>query len=270
MRVGILGLLHESNTFLPGNTTWQHFEADVLAHGQQVRQQFATAPHEIGGFFSGLEQTGIEAVPIFAARALPYGVIVAEAFERLKQEILKGLEQAGPLDGLLVAPHGATVSLSAPDADGDWLELVRNTVGPTMPIVGTIDSHGNLSRRMTSACDVLIAYRTNPHVDQFERGIEAAQLLSQILQNKKRATMAAELLPMAVSIECQCDYEHPCRTLHELAEEIRHQPGVLSASVVVGFPYADVAEMGSSVIVVTDDDKPMAITGIDPKMRRIE
>jgi len=258
MRVGIIGLLQESNTFLPGETSWEHFEADVLARGTEVVAQFEAAQHEIGGFLEGLQQATIETVPIFVARALPFGIVGADCFARLREEILSGIRDAGPLDGMLVAPHGATVSRSARDADGSWLALVRQTVGSKMPILGTIDPHANLSQQMVAACDSLVAYRTNPHIDQRQRGLETALLMQRVLSEGIRPTMAAELLPMAISIECQCDYEEPCSTLHQLAEEIRAKPGVLSASIVLGFPYADVEEMGSAVIVVTEDDQQLA------------
>jgi len=120
-RVGIVGLLHESNTFVEGRTKLADFSADLLAEGEAVRAKMANAPHEIGGFFEGLDATGIEAVPIFAARALPYGTIDAESFSTLRRQMIEGIREAGALDGILAAPHGATVAEDALDADGTWL-----------------------------------------------------------------------------------------------------------------------------------------------------
>jgi microcystin degradation protein MlrC len=94
------------------------------------------AHHEVGGFFEGLYVEGIEAVPIFAARALPYGTISKKAFDQLLESLFLLVEQAGPLDGYLVAPHGATVSEEYPDADGFWLSELRNMVGDEKPIIG--------------------------------------------------------------------------------------------------------------------------------------
>src|SRR6187397_166965 len=105
MRVGIIALLQESNTFLAERTTLAHFEADLLAEGEEVRRRLAPAPHEVGGFFAGLAEAGIEAVPIFAARALPFGVVAADAFDALMTRLLGQLKRSGPLDGVLVAPH---------------------------------------------------------------------------------------------------------------------------------------------------------------------
>ncbi len=166
--------------------------------------------------------------------------------------MLQQLAAAGPLDGLLVAPHGATVAQSYPDADGAWLTRVRQAVGPDMPIIGTLDPHGNLSEEMVAATNALVSYRTNPHVDQEDRGLEAAAMMVRTLKGEITPVQAACYPPMAINIERQCTSESPCRELVSHFEEVRHRKGVLAASLMLGFPYADVDEMGSSSLVVTD------------------
>lgn len=268
-RVGIIALLQESNTFLSGRTTLGHFRADLLATGPAVREQLAAAHHEVGGFFAGLASAGIEAVPIFAARALPYGTMTAECLEALVGMMTEAMDATGPLDGLLVAAHGATVSEAIPDVDGHWLGLVRRRF-PTLPIIGTIDPHANLSAAMIAATDALVAYRTNPHVDQRDRGLEAATLMARTLAGEIRPRQAAVAPGLAINIECQDPAAFPCLPHYEAAARLREPfaalaPGqpvargvVLSTSVVLGFPYADVPEMGSSAIVVTNDDADAA------------
>src|ERR1043165_7250432 len=118
MRVGIVALLHESNTFIRQPTTLAHFEQGLILDAESVRQRLADSHHEIGGFFEGFQAQGIEAVPIFAARGPPYGIVEADAFENLLARMAVALDRAGNLDGLLVAPHGATVSGRQSDADG--------------------------------------------------------------------------------------------------------------------------------------------------------
>ena len=258
MRVGILALLHESNTFISAPTTLEHFRQNTLLTGSGVREKFTAAHHEVGGFFLGLANAGLEAVPIFAARAMPYGTITAETFDTLLQLMFAELDRAGPLDGLLVAPHGATVSETHRDADGYWLAELRRRVGPKMPICGTLDPHGNLSPQMVAACDALVAYRTNPHLDQRARGEEAAALLARTLRGEIRPTMAASFPRVAINIERQLTSESHCVALYSLADEELRRPGVLSNSVMLGFPYADVAEMGSAFITVTHNDAPLA------------
>src|SRR5262245_29951725 len=257
MRVGIVSLMHESNTFLRAPTTLAHFEHDQLLCGQDVRR-LEGSHHEIGGFFAGLKEAGIEAVPVFAARAIPSGTITAQTFRHLIGMMHDQLDRAGDLDGLLVAPHGAAVSEAEPDADGWWLEEMRCRYPAKVPIIGTLDPHGNLSAKMIEATDALISYRTNPHLDQRERGLEAARLLARTLRGEIRPTQAAAFPPMAINIERQRTSEMPCLEQYQFADSMLKRPKVLANSLMLGFPYADVAEMGSAMLVVTDDDRAMA------------
>lgn len=258
MRVGIIALLHESNTFISQPTTLREFEENVLLTGEAIRERMAGTKHEVGGFFAGLDEAGATTVPIFAARALPYGTVQAEAYADLIRRLDEALDRTEHLDGILVAPHGATVSEEHRDADGYWLQHLRYRFGYELPIIGTIDPHTNLSPLMIDSTDALAAYRTNPHVDQLERGREAAELMLRTLQKKIVPTQAAVYPPMAINIEAQNTSEEPCVGLYQMAEDVRRRPGVLSVSIVLGFPYADVAEMGSSVIVVTDNQPSLA------------
>ncbi len=258
MRIGVIGLLHESNTFVTRPTTLENFHDAVVLAGDAIRPAFDGAHHEIGGFLAGIDAAGETAVPIFVARALPAGTITAEAFDELTSQLLAALDQVGPLDGLLVAPHGATVAANWPDADGHWLSLVRERVGDSMPIVGTIDAHANLSPLMVNSVDALIAYRSNPHLDQRDRGLEAATLLVRTLRGEVRPTMAASFPPLAISIEQQETAAPHFAPHYDFADGQLDQAGVLSNSIVLGFPYADVAEMGSATIAVTDNDPSLA------------
>lgn len=258
MRIGIIAFLHESNTFSSQPTTLDSFRGDLLLTGPSIHSAMAYSHHEVGGFFEGLQLAGAEAIPLFAARALPAGTIVGRDFQTLMQMLLTSLDQAGPLDGILVAPHGATVSEEHRDADGYWLKALRDRVGASVPIIGTLDAHANLSEQMVLSCNALVAYRTNPHLDQRQRGLEAANLLVKTVQQQIKPTMAAAFPPMAISIDRQCTSEAHLIPLYEAADRQLENESVLSNSILLGFPYADVAEMGASVIVVTDDDPSLA------------
>jgi microcystin degradation protein MlrC len=258
MRVGIIALQHESNTFAPGLTTLEHFEQGALLSGSAIRDAYASSHHEVGGFFAGLADEQIEAVPIFLAWALPGGVVAARTLEKLLARMSDELKAAGELDGLLVAPHGAGVAENAPDMDGAWLRELRSRVGPRLPIVGTLDLHANLTETMVRATNALVAYRTNPHLDQRDRGIEAARILARMLKGKCRPTQAAAYPPLAINIERQNTSSSPCRECYEALGDLMADRRVLLASLLLGFPYADVREMGTSVLVVTDDDPDLA------------
>jgi len=259
MRIGIICIKHESNTFLPQPTTLEYFKQDLFLQGEDIRRQYSTAHHEVGGFLQGIKEAGHEAVPLVLFAAGPAGVIPAETLDELWRLTLEQFKAKGPFDAILVAPHGAAVAEgSRHDMDGWWLTELRKLVGPKVPIVGTIDPHCNLTETMVTACDFLTAYRENPHIDMRQRGLEAAGVLARMLKGEVQPTMRGAFPRIAINIEAQGTREEPMLTLIRELDKIRAMPAVLSASVVMGFPYADVPEMGTSFIVVTNNDAKLA------------
>ena len=265
MRVGIISVIHESNTFIHTPTTIDLFRRDALLTGQAVTDLFQGGRHEISGFLEGLDEAGIEAVPLFYASTPPLGRITQDTCETLIGLMFERLDGAGPLDGMLVAPHGANAGEGHDyhDLDGFWLTRLRETVGPDLPIICTIDPHANLSPRMIAACDATIAYRSNPHLDQKLRGLEAVALMARTLHGEIRPTQAASFPPVAIGIERQSTTSPPCLPMYDLADICLKNPGVLSNSIVLGFPYADVEEMGSAFIAVTDHNPDLAQQIVD-------
>lgn len=258
IRVGLIGLFHESNTFIPEGTTLDQYRQTTFLLGEEIRKQYGNAHHEMTGFLQTLEAAGVEAVPILLAHTAPWGTVTDETRESLWRIIADGLEQAGSLDGILAAPHGAAVSESEPDMDGWWLEMVREKVGKAIPIIATMDPHANLSPAMVNACQALIAYRENPHLDQRQRGVEAAVLMVRTLSREIHPLEAASFPAVAINIERQLTSAEPMRSVQRELDKVRALPGVLSASITLGFPYADIADMGSAFVVVTDNDPKLA------------
>ena len=259
-RVGIISLLHESNTFINQPTNIAHFHSNLMAEGPAVLDAYRGTQHEVGGFIDALAQEpDIETVGIFAARAMPYGTITTECWQELMNCLDRTLSAAGKLDGLLVAPHGATVSQEAPDADGFWLSRVRAALGPKIPIIGTLDLHANVSAEMVAACDALFGYRTNPHLDQRARGLEAGRMMVRTLRGEITPVQQLVQLPLCVNIERQATGEPQGVELWQEADRMaRETPDVLSVSCLYGFPYSDVQEMGGSVIAVCNRDTDLA------------
>lgn len=261
-RIGIIGLLHESNTFINQPTLLQQFREDLLVEGAELVRSLKSSHHEIGGFLDGLSLAArnlpIETVPLIAARATPSGIIEDACFDFLVKSILDSVERQQPLDGLLVAVHGAAVSQSHADADWYWLSLLRQSLGPDKPMIATLDLHANLSQKMVDACDAMIAYRTNPHLDQRERGLEAAKMMVSTLTGKIRPVMAAHFPPLVINIERQSTAEPHLSRHYDFADRLKETPGIISNSILLGFPYADVPEMGCATIAVADGDKRLA------------
>ncbi|MCE2432381.1 MAG: M81 family metallopeptidase [Candidatus Latescibacteria bacterium] len=260
MRVGIIALLHESNTFISTPTTMGSFRQDGIFTGRAMYDHYSGGHHEVSGFLEGLESAGIDALPIFHAATTPSGRITRETCEELMQLMFDEVGAVGDVDGYLVAPHGANSGEGDGyrDLDGHWLSRLREVVGSEKPIICTIDPHANLSPRMVAACDATIAYRSNPHLDQKQRGLEAAALMVRTLKGEVKPVQAGAFPPVGINIERQSTFAPPCLPMYELADEMLKETGVLSNSVVLGFPYADVEEMGSAFVVVTDGDMDRA------------
>lgn len=260
LKIALMGICHESNTFLDKPTTISDFRKGHWLKGQDIRKEYQKAYHEIGGMLEVLDKEGIEVVPVMYAEATPGGIISSETCNTLLEEMMEELEKILPVDGCLVVPHGAAVSETFADMDGHWLSLLRDKIGKKIPIIGTIDPHANMSQLMASSTDALIAYKTNPHVDQRQVGKEAANILVKLLQKKIRPLQLLIEMPLAISIEQQYTENDPCKSLYDYTRQLSRQEGILSVSIVLGFPYADVREMGTSVIIVSDDNEDLALS----------
>ncbi|GEM_PF-33416 len=257
-RVALLGIYHESNTFIDVPTTMLDFEHGHLLVGEAIREEYSSAHHEIGGMLEVMAEEGIEVVPVLFAEATPGGIITHDAYTFLTDRLFKELKKAFPIDACLVAVHGAAVSEYIKDMDGDWLRQLRERVG-SIPIVGTLDLHANISQQMIDATNALVAYKENPHLDQRERGKDAARILVRMLKDQVTVVQHLIQVPVAVSIEQQFTQNEPCKRLYEQASLLGQEKQVLAISVALGFPYADVAEMGTSVLVVTEENEVLAI-----------
>jgi len=259
-RIALLGLYHESNTFIETPTTLDHFQQSHWFFGADIRREYAGAHHEIGGMLAILDACdGVECLPVMYAEATPGGMVTAEAYQYLLDQLMHHLDELGPIDGCMVVPHGAGVSGNQPDMDGHWLGVLRTKLGPAVPIIGTLDPHANVSQAMIDATDALVAYCTNPHIDQRETGRKAAILMLWALQTGQKPVQHLVSLPLVISIEQQHTAQPPCKSVYDYVDLYRQQAGVLSISVLLGFPYADVPEMGSAFIVVTTEDRQQAV-----------
>lgn len=257
-RIGLIGLYHESNTFVPQKTVLDNFKSNRYFKGQTILDEYRTAHHELGGMIEVLEKEGQEIVPIFYAEATPSGTISSEAFEYILNDMMDEVDKVLPLDAIMVGPHGAGVSEDFRDMDGRWLSVLREKVGPEIPLVGTLDLHANVSPLMVSATDALVSYKQNPHVDQRDRGKEAASLLLRHLKKEIRLKQVLTQVPLSISIEQQFTSAEPCVSLYAYANKVSDRDGIVSHSILHGFPYADVEDMGTSIIVVSDNQPELA------------
>ncbi|TDE13521.1 M81 family metallopeptidase [Jiangella asiatica] len=253
LRIALLGLSHEANTFSSHPVDTAATEAATL-RGEEILERHAGGTSTMAGYLTACEAHGVEAVPLVLTNLVPAGPITADALAVRTEELLTALRRSGPFDGVLVDLHGAAVGEDIDDVDGHLLRAIRETVGPDVLVGTSLDLHANVSTAMCEHADVLNTYRTNPHVDAREVAEEVGDLIIRAVRGEIRPTVAHVALPAAVNILCQNTDEPPMRDLIDRARSLMDEPGVLSASVAEGYPYADVPEMGMSVVVITDAD----------------
>lgn len=251
-RIALLGIYHESNTFIGRHTSLADFKSSRWHKGAAIITEYADAHHELGGAIEVFQQHPVELLPVFYAETTPGGRITAEAFSALTDELLRGLTACLPVDACFVVPHGAAVSESHADMDGCWLAMVREKIGDHIPIVGTLDPHANVSPLMIECTDGLFPYQTNPHVDQRETGRKAARFLLDLLDGKISPHQRLLQAPLAISIDQQHTAVEPCQSLYAFARDLENKEGIIAINIVLGFPYADVPEMGTSAIIISE------------------
>lgn len=258
--IAIGGVMHESNTFSSLPTDLAAFEAGNLAIGDEILSIWSEAHHEVAGFIQGASDHGYELYPTLMASATPAGPVTDNAFNELVHSLIQRIKSAPQVDGLLLALHGAMVVESYPDGDGEVLRRLRSELGENLPIVTTLDHHTNVSNKMITASSALVIYKTNPHVDQRQRGLQAAELMMQIVRNEVNPTQALAKPPMIFNILYQNTNTAPMHPILREAKKLESRSDVLVANVAAGYPYADVHEIGPSMVVVTDNNPQLAET----------
>lgn len=262
MRIAVAGFMHESNTFAPLPADLARFREGSLTYGDAVIPIWQEAHHEVGGFIEGAGKFGYELVPVAMAWATPAGPVSDEFFNHFTDALCTGLKLARA-DGVLLALHGAMVTPTYPDADAETLRRVRAAIGPNTPLAVTLDFHGNIGASMAESANALVGYQTYPHVDQRQRGVVAAELLTRMVKGEVRLVSHVAKPPMLLNLLGQDTAREPMAGLMRHAREIETRPGILSVSLMAGFPYADVPDMGASVIVVADGDRAKAKAAAD-------
>ena len=257
MRIAIGGFMHESNTFAPLPADLRRFREGSLTYGDAVIPVWQDAHHEVGGFIEGSARFGYEIEPVAMAWATPAGPVTDEFFNHFTDALATGCKLARA-DGVLLALHGAMVTPKHPDADAETLRRVRAEIGLYVPLAVTLDFHGNISPRMAETAYVLVGYQTYPHVDQRERGLVAARLLARTVNDEVFPVCYVAKPPMLLNLLGQDTAREPMAGLMRQARAAEGLPGILSVSLMAGFPYADVPEMGASVIVVADGNRAEA------------
>ena len=269
-RIAFLRINQETNAFSSVLSEESDFRKMHWKEGAELREACGRLGTEVEGFARNLELSGflrsvrkhgggqIQAVPLFSAWAVPGGPMTAECFEGFKTRIREELEAALPLDGVFFTLHGAMGAVGEQDPEGVFLELVREVVGPDVPVAITLDLHCQLTPRMVANVDILAAYRTNPHRDHAAVGFRAGRILIDTVLGKVRPTSAWRTLPMVMGGGTTIDLAPTMRPIFQKMKELEKDPRVLYCSLLMCHIWCDDPNLGWSTHVVTDDDPLLA------------
>lgn len=257
MRIAIGGIAHETHTFSTIPTNLDSFYQRILLVGEEIFTYTETKT-SLGGMIEAARAEGFELSPTIYAWAVPSGIVSGEAFDHLMTRLLRGIEKGGAIDGVLLALHGAMVVEGIDDAEGYLLREVRRLVGKKIPVVATLDLHANISPLMVKQADILIGYDTYPHVDAYERAVEAGQLIASIIRGELKPTSALQKPPLLPVPQGMFTDRSPMKDLMSLAQAMEEEPEVITITVAGGFPYADIEAAGMGIIVTTDNDPALA------------
>ena len=258
MRIAALGFKHETNTFQSVKTDYDAFVNFDFLRGSQIAERHADTNSTLNGFIKGATKYEFELVPLLLTITGPTGTVTKDAFDRITAEMTQMLKDSAPWDGVLLAQHGGAVSEEFPDMDGEITRLVKQAVGQSTPVVMTFDLHSNITQKQIANTEAIVVYRTNPHIDQVERGLEASEILARTIRGEIDPNQYLVQVPMIVNITRQPTAVGAMKAIMDDVAQVVGTPGVLSASCGQGFPYADVEHMGVSFLVVTDGDPALA------------
>ena len=251
MRIAVAGFLHESHSFAPRPTEWTNF---LTPGGLPALQRPSVMMVGLKGTstcaWGGIEEAvrhGASIAPLGWCFANPAGPVTRDAFERICAMIVDALSMAldeAPLDGVFLDLHGAMVSDDYPDAEGELMRRVRAVIGTT-PLAITLDPHANMTRQMAELADVIVPYRTYPHVDMLAVGTRAMALLIQRIQRGSPWAMEFRALDFLIPITSQCTMVEPMAGV--MAERLALEASVVELAYCFGFPYADFPGCGQAI-----------------------
>lgn len=253
MKILIARMNHETNTFSPVATPLAAFGANGPAWGEDAYRENKGMRTAMSAFIDAAEREGAQIVTPVSASANPSGPVDAAAYEAICEAIVAA---APGCDALMLDLHGAMVAQQTPDGEGDLLERLRAAL-PDAPIAVALDLHGNVTQKMIDNADVIVSFKTYPHVDMYETGEHAARQLLARIKGHARPVLAWRRPPLLTSTLRSSSADGAMRRAVEAARAAEAQ-GMLAVSVLAGFSLADIPAPCISVVVVGDGDATAA------------
>jgi microcystin degradation protein MlrC len=253
-RVLTARFMHETNTFSRVPTDMAVIRRRDFHLDNEIPEAFRGTRSAFGATFEAADKFGWTLVHPISANPNPSGIVTDDAFERVTGVILDAVDAKGPIDGVLLHLHGAMVSESHEDAEGEFLARLRRRVGSDAPVVVTLDLHANVTQRMADSANALIAYRTYPHIDQYERAWQGAELLQRAMQGEIGPKTVIARRPMLYGLDHGRTQRGPMAELIARGEALERSGEALIVSICAGFSRANIHDVGPSVTVTVDNN----------------
>lgn len=246
---------HESNTFSRCPADYAAFQDRGIALGEAAIAARGDANTPLAGFLDIARPAGWRVLHAISAAAQPSGPVTRDAYDRIAGVIVEAARaHAGSVDGVLLGLHGAMVTEFCEDGEGELLERLRAVLGKTVPIAVTLDPHANVTRRMTELAEIVVSYKTYPHVDMREIGRLAAGIMQRTLAGEIRPVTLRVDRPMLEEVNGGRTDIGPMVERIARARAYEQEPDVFAVSVNGGFGNADIAEVGPTVLVTCQGD----------------
>jgi microcystin degradation protein MlrC len=252
MRLLIAMMKHETNTFSPVPTPLARFGP---LYGDSAIRAYHGTGTGLGAYLDLAEREGAEVVLPIAAGASPSGPVEDASYAHITDAICDAVARGG-FDGIMLDLHGAMVTQSLEDGEGEFLKRLR-MIDPNTPIAVSLDMHANLYDAMIANATVVTGYRTYPHIDTYETAKLAGEILLRAMRGEVKPVMAWRNEPMLPHVMRQGTDDHPNKELQHRCAAMSAE-GALAASLFTGFPHADITNAGLSAVVVTDGDCKLA------------
>ncbi len=255
-RVLTARIMHETNTFSRVPTDMAAFRRRDFHLGNEIPEAYRGTRSAIGGTFEAADKFGWTLIHPVSASANPSGKVTRAAFDELCATLIGAARAQGPIDGALLHFHGAMVTEDYEDAEGEMLTRLRAAIGAAPPVIVTLDLHANVTEAMAKHASALIAFRTYPHIDQYERAWQGAELLERAMAGEIKPKTVIARRPMIYGFNHGRTQSGPMVEALARAEKFETSGQALVVSICAGFSRADIRDVGPSVTVTGDGDDP--------------
>ena len=256
MRFAIGGFVHETNTFCPGFTELEAFQSSFWCEGDEILTRNRGVRNDLGGMIAAAERLGIELAPTLATTTQPSATVSRHAYETIRDTLFARLRAVGRVDAICLALHGAGSADGMEDMEGTFLAELRVLVGGAVPILVSLDLHGNTTDAMLKHATGAFYCHEYPHIDTYDRGAEIVEVAARIVRGEIRPVMHLVRLPLIISPSTT--FSGPAKVINERCFYWEKQPGVIDCSFTHGFPHTDVSVICTSVLVTTDGNAALA------------